>query len=373
MTFASPIQGLLGKVDEDESIIIQMLGDSITFGVGDGAGKGGWVGRLGSLLGQHFDLTTKYKYVSSGGYATSGTNLHTGVGSNTITMMNGGIGGYTIAKATSSLVGLTPVANADLVVIGFGVNDTYQPPHLSPAQLVSAMQTFIGNVRTRIPDAPFIITTEVVHQDRGMYDDAFNALTNALVGQSMPVFPPLMATNIPNVWLLDTQAAFDHIWQAGLMTDTVHPNAAGYTVLANWIFDILINESVTPAAPTILTSSFGPLTRGVEFEQTLAATSLVPYAWSIPSGALPAGLTLDPESSKIFGIPTGFSFEFTLRATNIGYGDLYSEVEFAGEVSGRPLVLAGRVRPKQIWRGHAYPAVLREIRGGEAHPIVIRR
>ena len=77
-----------------------------------------------------------------------------------------------------------------------------------------------------------------------------------------------------------------------------------------------------PAPPTwcwTLPSSFAPLStlaiqtttlpsgvQGVPYSATLGATGgIPPYTWSITSGSLPAGLTLDPASGNISGTPTG--------------------------------------------------------------------
>jgi hypothetical protein len=44
---------------------------------------------------------------------------------------------------------------------------------------------------------------------------------------------------------------------------------------------------------------------GIPYSATLTATGgLIPYTWSVSSGALPAGLSLDPSSGIISGIPT---------------------------------------------------------------------
>jgi hypothetical protein len=56
------------------------------------------------------------------------------------------------------------------------------------------------------------------------------------------------------------------------------------------------------------------------YSATLTATGgILPYAWSIAAGALPSGLTLDPASGTISGVPSAEGmFSFTLQLTDSG-------------------------------------------------------
>ena len=57
---------------------------------------------------------------------------------------------------------------------------------------------------------------------------------------------------------------------------------------------------------------------GVAYGQTLNATGgVTPYTWSVLSGNLPDGLTLNPVTGAIYGVPTtADTFNFTLRVTD---------------------------------------------------------
>jgi len=74
--------------------------------------------------------------------------------------------------------------------------------------------------------------------------------------------------------------------------------------------------NVAPATLTILTSSLPAISRGVMFNQMLAAGGgTPPYTWSITSGALPDGLNL--ANGAITGSPTeSGNFSFTLQVTD---------------------------------------------------------
>lgn len=67
-------------------------------------------------------------------------------------------------------------------------------------------------------------------------------------------------------------------------------------------------------------STLPPGTVGTAYSQAITATGgTAPYAYTISSGALPAGLTLNPATGVISGVPlsTGL-FNFTVRATDAG-------------------------------------------------------
>jgi len=70
----------------------------------------------------------------------------------------------------------------------------------------------------------------------------------------------------------------------------------------------------------VITTPAGALaagTVGMTYSQALSATGGTPIAWSVASGALPAGLSLDPAAGVISGTPTTpGTFNFTVQAAN---------------------------------------------------------
>ncbi len=67
----------------------------------------------------------------------------------------------------------------------------------------------------------------------------------------------------------------------------------------------IILKNVAPPAPSITTTSLPSGTIGSSYAASLAATGgSSPYTWSIASGALPAGLALDPSTGAITGTPS---------------------------------------------------------------------
>jgi hypothetical protein len=70
-------------------------------------------------------------------------------------------------------------------------------------------------------------------------------------------------------------------------------------------------------APAITTTSLASATVGVAYSQTLVATGTTPITWSISSGSLPSGLSLNATTGAITGTPTASgTASFTANATN---------------------------------------------------------
>jgi hypothetical protein len=81
------------------------------------------------------------------------------------------------------------------------------------------------------------------------------------------------------------------------------------------------NLSITVAAgsaPSISTASLPGATAGSAYSQQLIGTGGVPdYSWSVSSGALPGGLSLDPSTGLISGTPaTAGGYTFTIALTD---------------------------------------------------------
>ena len=79
-----------------------------------------------------------------------------------------------------------------------------------------------------------------------------------------------------------------------------------------------ITVSAGIANLVITTTTLPAGTVGVAYSQTAAATGgVTPYAWSVVSGSLPAGLSLGPSTGTISGTPTtAQTASFTLRVTD---------------------------------------------------------
>ena len=70
-------------------------------------------------------------------------------------------------------------------------------------------------------------------------------------------------------------------------------------------------------APTITTASLPGGVVGTAYNQTLAATGSTPITWSIASGTLPTGLSLNASTGAITGTPSVVgTYNFTVKAAN---------------------------------------------------------
>lgn len=103
-------------------------------------------------------------------------------------------------------------------------------------------------------------------------------------------------------------------------------------------------------APTITTTALNTLYAGVGFSQTLVASGSTPITWSVQSGSLPTGLTLNTSTGVISGtVSATGAYSFTIRATN-GVG--YDDQAFTGSVSGvAPIITTTSLGP--LWRAFA--------------------
>ncbi len=78
--------------------------------------------------------------------------------------------------------------------------------------------------------------------------------------------------------------------------------------------------TIAPAVLTITTSTLSNGTVGVAYAETVAITGGTPaFTWSIPTGKLPAGLTLAATTGTISGTPTqSGTYNFTLKVVDSG-------------------------------------------------------
>lgn len=96
-----------------------------------------------------------------------------------------------------------------------------------------------------------------------------------------------------------------------MVTDSATPTAG--TATANLTLTI---DAATPVS--IATTGLPDAQQGVAYSQILAANGgAPPYTWAVTSGSLPDGLSLDPSTGVVSGIPTGSGAStFTVQATD---------------------------------------------------------
>src|SRR5271157_2889064 len=113
---------------------------------------------------------------------------------------------------------------------------------------------------------------------------------------------------------------------------------AGVALPANFA---LTNQPPPPL--TITTASLPGGQLNLAYSQTLAATGgLAPYAWSISTGALPAGLTLNAATGAISGTPSAVgTSNFTVKVTD-------SEIPAASQTANLSITVTGNLATLQV-------------------------
>jgi lysophospholipase L1-like esterase len=266
---SNPFFGLLNKLANGLNANIQILGDSTAAGVG-GSIQGGWSGAMGVLLGTYFNCT-----VTAWGWGTGTpgneylmlSTLYTGSTGNTLTIYNGGIGGSTLSQEESDITNATLLAvqngypAPDCVIIYDGYNDIGTAlPGITPAQWVSDVQTYLSNfVLPLVPGVPVVFCTQhtaVSGMQTVWYTDQ-SAVAQMLTGNGLPLTPALQVSNnssYPDCWSLDTQQIFPdtRVNISNYTIDGLHPNNAGYTLIAEWMLAQLADGNVVNYQPITL-------------------------------------------------------------------------------------------------------------------------
>jgi len=103
---------------------------------------------------------------------------------------------------------------------------------------------------------------------------------------------------------------------AQTQTVTVRVTDATSSLTADQILALTINASYT--APTVTTTTLANATQGVPYSAQLANTGgLAPFTWSVSSGTLPTGVTLNAETGLLSGTPsTAGANSFTVLVTD---------------------------------------------------------
>jgi hypothetical protein len=133
------------------------------------------------------------------------------------------------------------------------------------------------------------------------------------------------------------------------------PTAAGASNFTVQVTDSVKNNAakafsltIAPGASSLAITTATPLpgaTQGSAYSQNLTASGgKAPYTWSITTGALPSGLTLDGSGGTITGTPTTTgSFTFNLRVTDSSSAtaDLLASIAVAAASATPTLSITG--------------------------------
>ena len=198
--------------------------------------------------------------------------------------------GLSLNAATGAITG-TPTATVTSTQLTFQVQDSANP-----------QQTRTVNLTLTILPAPPVISTSSL--PNGQVGAAYNTTLTATSGTP------------PYTWAITSGAL-----PAGLTLNSSTGVISGTPTspVTNASLTFKVTDSGTPAqsAPKTLTLTIAPATLaistaslpngqvGVAYSATLAATGgTTPFTWSVISGSLPAGLSLNASTGAITGTPT---------------------------------------------------------------------
>jgi hypothetical protein len=134
---------------------------------------------------------------------------------------------------------------------------------------------------------------------------------NYILGAAISVTATAAAGYIFNNWTVSGTNIADN-----------RTNPVTFDMPANTVMVTANFMAIVIVAPSISTTTFPDGMVGMAYSQTPVATGDAPIAWSIDSGALPAGLTLNAATGEISGTPTAAGrADFTLKASNGGNPD----------------------------------------------------
>jgi lysophospholipase L1-like esterase len=215
---------------------IMPLGDSITFGVGSsGAGGGYRVQLFRRALADGHVVTF---------VGTSQPNGPDTVEGQTFPKANQGHSGYAIDQGgfgslSGVLDGALATTDPHIILLMIGTNDINGNVDLGNAP--SRLAALVDKIVDAEPDALLVLAKIVPTTDSGINArvEMYNSAMDAIVEER--------ATAGKHVVLVDLYAPFVDTpnFQSTLMDDTLHPNDAGYVVMADAWYDAI--EAVLPA------------------------------------------------------------------------------------------------------------------------------
>ncbi len=236
--------------------------------------------------------------------------------------------GLTLNASTGAITG-TPTAAATSTPLTFKVTDSS-----SPALTQSA------NLTLTISSAALVISTSPL--PNGQVNTPYTA-TLAATGGTTPYTWSLTSGTLPAGLTLNAST--------GAITGT--PTAAATSTPLTFKVTDSSSPALTQSANLTLTISSAalvistsPLPNGqvnTPYTATLAATGgTTPYTWSLTSGALPAGLTLNASTGAITGTPTAAatSTPLTFKVTDSSSPALTQSANLTLTISSAALVIS---------------------------------
>ncbi len=226
---AAILLGSATRSNAQATVRVMPLGDSITYGMGNGAEQipGGYRDPLAHLYAAG---TTPFLFVGSDTSNSTAYLVSTGQ------QANEGHTGWRIDQIQGSINAWQASANPDVVLLHIGTNDILQNFNLGTgvgndtSAAIGRLTTLINTLYTNKPGLKLVLSTLIPIQNTlDGYVKNFNA---ALASTVVPNF----TSQGKSITLVDNYATFvnssDQSWKTALFADYAHPNANGYSAMA---------------------------------------------------------------------------------------------------------------------------------------------
>jgi lysophospholipase L1-like esterase len=247
--FAFSLTGVLARSQASvASQTIVAVGDSITYGMYDQEGLGGWVGRLENSLNRMYPAQS-YDVVNAG--------------------INGDTSAGVLHRLTKDVISRNP----GLVIVAIGTNDFDY--HVPVAQFRANLVTIIQRITSQTHAAVLVqsFLPEVRVPSTVLTNEAaYNAVVPAVCRQQNVVPAVCRQQNVGYQDLFDASLALGRATMTNLRHDSEHPTAAGYRLIAAETLAMLQSAYLSPQGALVPVTS-APGTDSLLPDDELAGTA----------------------------------------------------------------------------------------------------
>jgi hypothetical protein len=243
-------------------------------------------------------------------------NSTTGVNYSATAVAAGGTAPYTWSISTGSLPQFLSInsSTGDITGVTGGTGQYTFSLQVKDAAGATATQSF--TITVTVPGAP--LTMAAASLANGVTGVPYS-INLVLTGGSPPFtwsissgsLPPGLSLNAQTGTITGTPTQNGPFPFTVKVTDSASPAAS-----VTQVFAITVGNPAVPLS--IVTTSIGNGVAGIAYSKNIALTGgTPPYAWSVSSGALPPGLSLNVQTGAVTGTPTqSGAFAFTAKVTD---------------------------------------------------------